>query len=166
MKRYLLITLLVVSGILGACTGGARVELDVPDDVELELETGAPEEEFVFYALGESPPASWDDFKNRGLMICGECPPLLPDEVQALLDGGRFLPGTVLNLSSDDFESATEGRVKSKLGMKIIVTVGVTFDGCIKSALDKMAKSPGMLLLTERKADFDGKKGLAEITFK
>ena len=165
MKRYLLIALLVVSAIVVVCTGGAGVALDVPDDVKLELETGSPEDKYIFYALGNSPPASWGDFKNKGLMICGERPPLLPDEVKAFLDGGSLRPGTALTLHTKDFESFTKGRVKSKLGIKTIVAVGITFNGCIKSALDEMAKSPGYLLLTERKADFDGKNELVEITF-
>jgi hypothetical protein len=165
MRRQHLIGLLLVGGILGACTSGTGVKVDVPDDVQMELEAGAPKEEFTFYALGESMPPSLDDFENHVVVICGKRPPLLPGEVQQLLETGGFLAGTVVQLSSDDFENATKGRLKSKLAMKILVTVRLTFEGCIKAAIAQMEKAPGSILLTERKATFDERNRLREISF-
>ena len=105
------------------------------------------------------------DGSSRGLWICDDRPPLLPREIVGLIDGGGFLSGTQLSLSSGDFESATEGRVKSALDMSIRVSIGITLQGCIDSAIEQMVESPGGVLLTERETDFEGKDRLVEVSF-
>ncbi|MFG1691124.1 hypothetical protein ACGF5M_03020 [Gemmatimonadota bacterium] len=160
-------TLLPLAIVAGACAGaGPSVELDVPDDVKAELDSGAPAETYIYYALAESPPTSWEEFQAQGLSICDGRPPLIPPEIVAMVDGGGFLAGTLLGLSSGDFESATQGRVQSVLEMSVRVSIGITLQGCINSAIEAMEESPGVVLLTEREADFEGKDRMAEILFR
>ena len=159
-------TLLPLAVVAVACGGGgSSIELDVPDDAKAELESGAPAGTYVYYVLAESPPASWEEFQAQGLSICDDRPPLIPTEIVAMIDGGGFLSGTQLSLSSGDFESATQGRVQSVLEMSIRVSIGITLQGCINSAIEAMEESPGVVLLTERDADFEGKDRLAEVLF-
>ena len=161
-----LTTLLPLAIVAGACAGaGPSVELDVPDEVKAELDSGAPAGTYIYYALAESPPASWEEFQAQGLSICDGRPPLIPQEIVAMVDGGGFLSGTLLSLSSGDFESATQGRVQSVLDMSVRVSIGVTLQGCIDTAIEGMEESPGSILLTERDADFEGKNRLAEVLF-
>jgi hypothetical protein len=141
------------------------MELDVPDAAALELKCGAPGDQFVFYALKGSAPATWDEFRAGGLWICADELPLIPTRVQGMLHGGGFLPGTVLTLSSDDFESVAEGT-QSALGMKIMVTIGITYDGCIDGARQAMAHSRGVLLLTDRSKPLHGDRDFVEVNFR
>ena len=160
-------TLLPLAILAGACAGGGpSVELDVPDDVKAELDSGGPAETYIYYALAESPPTSWEEFQAQGLSICDGRPPLIPTEIVAMVDGGGFLAGTLLSLSSGDFESATQGRVQSALDMSIRVSIGITLQGCINTAIEGLEESPGRVLLTERDADFEGKNRLTEILFR
>lgn len=151
----------LVCFILGACAGSTTevITLDIPEEVEVELESGAPDDEFVYYALAASPPESWEAFKEKGLWLCSEeKPPLIPEDVAAMLDGGGFLPGTLINLNWETMEETLQFDT-------IIVTVGVTYEGCIKGALGEMENSPGLILLTDRGADFQGKDRMVEIVF-
>jgi hypothetical protein len=160
-------TLLPLAIVAGACAGtGPSVELEVPDEVKAELESGAPAGTYVYYVLAESPPTSWEEFQAQGLSICDGRPPLIPSEIVAMVDGGGFLAGTQLSLSSGDFESATQGRVQSVLEMSLRVSIGITRQGCINSAIEAMEESPGVVLLTERDADFEGKNRLVEVLFR
>jgi nicotinamidase-related amidase len=142
----------------GCSSTNKGIELDIPEDVRTQLEAGAPRGEFVFYALQESAPASWDDLRERGLWLCGELPPLIPDKYKSLLKGGGFPPGTAVTISQDSDEM-------KKLGMDAVVTVGITFEGCVEGAIDRMKQSRGLVLLTERSASFDGKETMVEISF-
>ena len=167
MNRLSVIGMIVTAGVLLtlplliACGGSSdALELDIPEDVRMEVEAGAPEEQYVFYALKESPPTSWEDFKNKGLWIGRERPPLISEELKATIDGGGFLPGTVLTITADS------GVFKSTEGMNIIVTIGITFEGSIKAAIDQMEQSPGLILLTKRDADFNGKEEMVEVSFR
>ena len=147
--------------LLIACGGGSdALELDIPEDLRMELEAGAPEEQYVFYALKESPPTSWEDFKNQGLWIGIERPPLLSDQIKSVIDGGGFLSGTMLNLSADSDVFASEQK------LDIIVTVGITFEGSMEAAIEQMEQNPGLILLTKRDADFDGKEEMVEVSFR
>ena len=94
-------SVLLTFPLMVAC-GGSRdvLKLDIPEDVRMELEAGAPEGEYVFYALKESCPTSWEDFKNQGLWIGRERPPLISEKLKATIDGGGFLPGTVLTVTA------------------------------------------------------------------
>lgn len=163
MKQLGLVFLLVAGSVLTACGGGGTdgagtLALDIPDDVKAELDAGAPKDEYIFYALAESPPQSWDDFKAQGLYICSdEHPPILPEYVRNNLEGGGFQPGTRINV---DFEGMEETLQFSRLW----VSVGITYEGCIKGALEEMTE-PGLLLLTDRGADFEGKDTLVQIVF-
>ena len=166
-RRSLLVTLsfglilTLVCVIVGACAGSTNevITLDVPEEVEVELESGAPDDEYVYYALTASPPESWETFKEKGLWLCSEeRPPLIPEDVAASLDGGGFLPGTLINLKWETMEETLQFDT-------IIVTVGVTYEGCIKGALGEMENSPGLILLTDRGADFLGKDRMVEIVF-
>ncbi len=166
MKRLHIIGMIVAAVVLLnlplliSCGGGSNiVELDIPDDVRMEFAAGAPEEEYVFYALEESPPSRWEDFKNQGLWIGGERPPLIPENYKALWDGGGFLPGTVLTISVDSDVLAT-------VRMNIIVTIRVTFEGAMKAAIEKMKQTPGLILLTKRNANFEGKEEMVEVVFR
>ena len=161
--RTILLTL-AVAACAGAETSGT-MQLDVPDEAKAELNAGAPAATYVYYALAESPPAGWEDFQTQGLWICDDRPPLIPREIVAMIDGGGFVGGTQLQLTTEDFESATKGRVKSALEMKFRVSIGITFQGCIKTAIKDLGESPGGVLLTERDADFEGKDKLAEVSF-
>lgn len=158
------LSLLVITACAGAERGGS-LQLDVPDDVKADLETGAPAESYVYYALAQSPPVSWEDIQAGGIWICDGRPPLVPHEIVAMIDGGGFLPGTQLQLSTDDFENASNGRVKSALETSVRVSIGITLQGCIDSAIEGMRESPGGILLTERDADFEGKDRLSELSF-
>jgi hypothetical protein len=155
----LILTLVCV--IVGACAGSTSdvITLDVPEEVEVELDSGAPGDEYVYYTLAASLPESWEAFKEKGLWLCSEeRPSLIPEDVAASLDGGGFLPGTLLNLKWETMEKTLQFDT-------IIVTVGVTYEGCIKGALGEMESSPGLILLTDRGADFQGKDRMVEIVF-
>lgn len=138
MKQLGFLFLLVAGSVLTACGGGGTdgagtLALDIPDDVKAELDAGAPKDEYVFYALAESPPQSWDDFKAQGLSICSD-------------EGPPFL------------------RMEEPLPFTVTVTIGITYEGCVKAALERMTE-PGRLLLTDRGADFEGKDTLVQIVF-
>ena len=168
MKRRSLLVILAfgliltpVCVIVGAYAGSTNevITLDVPEEVKVELESGAPADKYVYYALAASPPESWEAFKEKGLWLCSEeRPPLIPKNVAAMLDGGGFLPGSQINLKWETMEETLQFDT-------ITVTVGITYGGCIKGALGKMGNSPGLILLTDRGADFQGKDRMVEIVF-
>ena len=166
-KRSLLMTLVLglnltlVCFIVGACSNSTNevITLDVPEEVKTELKSGAPEDKYVYYALTQASPESWDAFKEKGLWICSkERPPLIPKNTASALDSGGFPPGTLINLKWESMQETLQFD-------KIKVTVGITYEGCIKGALKEIESSPGLILLTDRGADFQGKDRLVEIMF-
>lgn len=167
MSKYLLTMLgFIFTLTCVSCSGpGAGVTIDAPDEAKTELDAGAPAEDYVFYALATSPPVDWEAIQAAGMTICDGRPPLLPQELVALLDGGGFKPGTAISLSTGDFAGVTKGRVESSLDMSVEVSVGITLEGCIAEAIKKMEATPGLVLLTENDADFEGKRQLVEVIF-
>ena len=149
-----------------SCGGpGGAVTIDAPDEAKTELDAGAPAENYIFYALATSPPMDWEGFQAAGMTICDGRPPLIPQELVALLDGGGFQPGTAITLSTGDFANVSKGRVESSLDMSVNVSVGITLKGCVAEAINRMEATPGLVLLTEEDADFEGKQKLVEVIF-
>lgn len=165
MTKYLLICLFFLITASEVCTSSTGITVDVPKNVQLELAKGIPKNKFVLYTLGKSLPSKLDDLSDHPIFICGNYPPLIPNEVKATLLSGSLLPGTLVQLSSDDFENATKGRVKSTLRTTIFVTVRLASDACFNTALTLMERTPKLLLLTEKAINFDGKDRLVEIKF-
>ena len=164
LYRFLgvIVGILILIIVISACRSGKTVktvEVDVPDDIKTQLETGAPKDKYTFYSLADSESLTWDKFKEQGLWICGELPPLIPKKYKSLINSGGFLAGTALTISKDSDE------MKS-LGMDVVVAVGIKLNGCVKGAIDKMKNSPGLILLVERNADFNDKDKLIEVSFK
>lgn len=142
---------------------GRTITIDAPDDSSRMLIDGAGDK-FTYYASEESPPEEWEDVNSGTLWICSEDerPPLIPKSTVNQLDGGGFQPGTKLNLTWSDQPGAPDS---SELGItKIIVTIGVTYEGCIKAAQKAMENST-TLLLTETDSKFDGKDRLVVVEF-
>ena len=162
---------ITVSGVVLLLSGAscarrtATITIDAPDEVKAELDAGVPADAYTLYALATAPPENWEAVRSAGVTVCDCRPPLLPGEMVSLLDRGGFLPGTMVGLSTDNFEEATKGRVRSTLDTKLHISVGVTLNGCASGAIEHMEQVPGHLLLAERGADFDGKDRLVEVRF-
>lgn len=149
----------VWSILISACGAGKTVTVDIPDDIKILLDSGTPKDTYTFYALADSQSLTWENIKEQGLWICGEYPPLIPEYIQSLLKSGGFLPGTGVRL-----QKSSSGM--ENLGMDVVVSVGVTLNGCTQGAIEIMKKSPGLILLVNRDADFEGKNDLTEVSFK
>ena len=137
------------------------IAIDAPDNYTVILIEGAGDN-FTYYALKASPPENWENVSNRTLWICNEDerPSLIPEAIVRQIDGGGFLPGTQLNLTWSDQPGAPDS---SELGIsKIIVTIGITYEGCIKAALKAM-ENESTLLLTDTDSMFDGKDRLVGV---
>lgn len=157
------IALLLVALLCSAC-GAKNVSIDAPGDSSMILINGAGDD-YTYYALEESPPEDWEDVNNGTLWICSEDerPPLIPKGIVNQIDGGGFPPGTQLNLTWSDQPGAPDS---SEFGInKIIVTIGVTYKGCVEAALKAM-ENESTLLLTETDSMFDGKDRLVVVEFK
>ena len=154
-----LLAALLVAG-CGGLTGAPEVTIDIPDDLVGAFQRGAPIDEYVFYALADRVP-DWDSVAQAGIFICSEDrPPLIPEQARGAIDSGGFQPGTVLTLSGD-----TEG-IENVLGIgRLVVTIPPAVEGCVDLALDDMMDTPGMLLMTNAGASFQGKDKLVEIVF-
>lgn len=158
------LTLIVL--ILSACTNATNETLviDAPDkNSELLLEGAG--EAYTYYALWATPPREWDEVSAGILWICteDERPPLIPQDVATAMDGGGFLPGTVLQLVWKESPSIV---ASSELGFtEIYATVGITYEACIETALGFM-NSTTTLLLTETDSTFTGKEDLVAVEFR
>jgi hypothetical protein len=114
--------------------------------------------------LEESSPKDWEHVSSGTLWICSEDerPPLIPAGIVNSIDGGGFPAGTRLTLVWSDQPGSPDS---SELGInEIIATIGVTYEGCIKAALEAMERKP-TLLLTETDSMFDGKDRLVVVEF-
>lgn len=140
------------------------ITIEAPDNNTVFLNEGAGDN-FTYYALEASPPENWKNVSTGTLWICNEDgrPPLIPQATVRQIDGGGFPSGTKLNLEWSDQPGAPDS---SELGInKIIVTIGVTYAGCTKNALEAMENS-STLLLTETNSAFDGKDRLVIVEFR
>jgi hypothetical protein len=114
--------------------------------------------------LEESSPKDWEHVSSGTLWICSEDerPPLIPAGIVNSIDGGGFPAGTRLTLVWSDQPGSPDS---SELGInEIIATIGVTYEGCIKAALEAMERKP-TLLLTETDSMFGGKDRLVVVEF-
>ncbi len=146
--------------ILSACGSGKTITVDIPDNIKTLLENGAPKDTYVFYTLADSQSLTWDEVKIQGLWICGEYPPLIPEDVQSSLkDAGGTLPGFHVRLEEGSFGSES-------LEMNVMVIVGTTLDECVEQTIRIMKNSPGLIMLVKRDAKFDDKSNLTEVIFK
>jgi hypothetical protein len=137
--------------------------IDAPANSSVMLVEGAGDD-YTYYALEGSSPQDWQDVSSGTLWICSEDkrPPLIPAGLVNSIDGGGFPAGTRLTLEWSDQPGAPDS---SELGInEIIATVGVTYEGCIKAALEAMENNP-TLLLTETDSMFDGKDRLVVVEF-
>lgn len=163
-SRIALLLVVLLCSACGAKQGSSKtIAIDAPDNYTVMLIEGAGDD-FTYYALEGSPPENWEDVISGTLWICneGKRPPLIPQAIVRQIDGGGFLSGTRLNLEWSDQSGAPDS---SELGInRIIVTIGVTYAGCTKGALEAMENS-STLLLTETDAVFDGKDRLVIVEF-
>lgn len=158
-----LLSLMSIILLLPGCKSSI-LTVDIPDESSKMLSEGAGDD-YTYYALEELPPEDWDDVSSGTLWICndGKRPPLIPESIASLIDGGGFLPGTQLQLTWADQLGEPDS---SELGInEIIVTIGITYEGCTKAALEAMAGKSTVLLLTETDGMFDGKDRLVAVKF-
>ncbi len=163
---YLLVALaLVLYGCDAGSGGGGELTIDAPDSVATLLSSGAGED-FTYYALKASPPGDWTDASAATLWICSQAerPPIIPQKIAAMIDGGGFPAGTLLNLNWE----AQEGiYASSELGFSAMqVTVGVTYAGCTSDAVEAAGQGSGALLLTDSAGEFDDKARMVAVVFK
>jgi hypothetical protein len=156
--------LAIGTGISGCGQGQeSTLTIDAPSDAATLLTEGAGDD-FTYFVLEESPPGSWQEVSSGTLWICSEDerPPLVPENIASLIDGGAFPAGTQLNLEWSD---EPDVRDSSELDIdEIIVTVGITYEGCTEGALEAM-KNGSVLLLTDTDGAFDGRDRLAAVEF-
>jgi hypothetical protein len=146
--------------LLSACGSGKTITVDIPDKIKTLLEKGVPKDTYVFYTLADSQSLTWDKVKRQGLWICGEYPPLIPEDVQSsLIDAGDTLPGFHVRLEEGSFGSES-------LEVNVMVIVGTTLDECAEETIRIMKNNPGLIMLVERDASFDDKSNLTEVIFK
>ncbi len=157
-SRIVLLALLLTVGSLGCGAESSKVTIDVPDDLIARYQDSAQGGEYVFYAFADSAP-SWDSVVEAGIFICSDARPLLiPQQFRAMLDGGGFLPGTMLTLNGEVIEG--------ELGLdQLLVSVGVVLTGCTDAAIEKMTETPSMLLMVDSNVSFPGDDQLVEIVF-
>ena len=152
------LTLGVVLAGCGGSGSGAKT-IDIPDDLVAAFQSGAPNGEYVFYALADKVP-DWKSVAGAGITICSESrPPLIPQKERGIIDSGSIASGTEVTLNTSD--------VTDVLGIKrLIVTVPAAVNGCTEEALKSMSDTPGMLLLTDAKASFPEKGQLVKVVLK
>ena len=120
---------------------------------------------FVYLASKEAAPEDWEAASAGALWICNmeARPPLIPQNIVNAIDGGGFMPGTLLNLEWSEQENAPDS---AELGFeKMMVTYGVTYEGCTNGALESMAGG-SVLLLTDRAGEFEGRQDLVTVDFR
>ena len=164
MQKLITAGLLLVALLLSGCgSSTSTLTIDAPSDAATLLTEGAGEG-FAYYVLDESPPGGWQEVSSGTLWICNEDerPPLIPESIASQIDGGGLPSGTRLNLEWSEQPGVPDS---SQLGInEIVVTVGVTYEGCTQGALEAMENGPA-LLLTNTDSTFDGKDRLAVVEF-
>ena len=156
--------------LFGCSSGNASntITIDAPNDISALLTKGAGDK-YSYYAIMEFAPADWDDVSKGTLWICNDDdhisrPPLIPETIVRMLNGGGFPSGTLLELSWTDQEGAPDS---SELSLnKIYTTIGITYEGCIENAIKKITEGRlPSLLLTDTDGKFDGKDRLVIVEF-
>ena len=164
------LSLIIFVGVflLISCSSGNTITIDAPEEISTLLTEGAGDN-YTYYAIQELQPEDWDDVSSGALWICNEDdhlkrPPLLPEGIVNMLNGGGFSPGTVIQLEWEDQEGAHDSSVLNI--DRIIATYGITYEGCTEGALEKIMEdaAPG-LLLTDTDGTFDGKDNLLIVEF-
>ncbi len=121
--------------ILTGCGGAvkeAKIEMEEPVKSFLES-TLKPD--YSFYALESDMPVTMDDLRSNGILAGSRIPDgLLPANVIGVMYGGGFVNGTMVTL-----DEKTNGMDKFD-GIKLIVAVGITPDGCVNSLREEGVK--------------------------
>lgn len=156
------LVLVIVAGALVVVVGGGQgstATISVPSNYVAGFSSGAPESDYVFYALADKVP-TWQAVADAGIFVCSvKRPPLIPQKERSMLDSGALQAGTVVTLSTGD--------VSDSIGVKnLLVTVPAAVNGCTKVAVKQMADTPGMLLLTDAKATFTEQSQLVKVVLK
>jgi len=139
--------------------GGSTATISVPSNYVAAFSSGAPESDYVFYALADKVP-TWQAVSDAGIFVCSvKRPPLIPQKERSMLDSGALQAGTVVDLSTGD--------VSDSIGIKsLLVTVPAAVKWCTEVAVKQMADTPGMLLLTDAKATFAEQSQLVKVVLK
>lgn len=148
---------LIVVGVGGSHT--SEVTIAVPAEFAAGFQSGAPNGEYVFYALADKVP-DWKSVAEAGIFICSvNRPPLIPQKERAMIDSGGITAGTVVTLNTQD--------ITGVVGIKeLLVTVPAAVDGCTEVAVKQMSDTPGMLLMTDAKASFAEQSQLVKVLLK
>lgn len=165
------IVAVMLAGVGGGCGGGddeaaAVVTIAAPGRSAQLLTQGAGSG-FTYYAPEELAPQSWEDVSQGSLWLCSQDdrtgrPPLLPDGIVGMLNGGGFSPGTVIGLTWTDQPGAPDS---SEIGIaQMYATVGITYEGCTEGALERIRESGVTgLLLTD--GSFEGQDDTVVVDF-
>jgi zinc-ribbon domain len=148
---------LIVVGVGGSHT--SEVTIAVPAEFAAGFQSGAPNGEYVFYALADKVP-DWKSVAEAGIFICSvNRPPLIPQKERAMIDSGGIMAGTVVTLNTQD--------ITGVVGIKeLLVTVPAAVNGCTEVAVKQMSDTPGMLLMTDAKASFAEQSQLVKVLLK
>ena len=104
----------------------------------------------------------------------------IPDEVKAVFDRTAPQPEFVFYAQRaapprtwEEFSSTSlhicEGSpafTPEEIRMAAHITIGITLEGCVNSAVADMTKKPGTILLTRRDAKFKQRRDMVEVVFR
>jgi hypothetical protein len=152
-----------------------KTEIDLPDEIKAKLETGAPSSYYGFYVLKEKAQTlTSSQIEEDGLLIiCAQCPPLVPYRLSSFVcgfttgTGEQGTQGIQVYESPYNADQAMNDSGLNDSGLDFTFPIGGSISSRIKWAVEeKMPESSGLILLTERSAisEFDDK--LTEISFK
>jgi len=110
-------------------------KMEIVEPVKTFLRNTLPAN-YSFYTLKTYLPVEMNDLRSNGVFIGSRIPDgLLPPNVINVLYGGGFLSGTSVSL-----DEGTNGMDKFD-GIKLMVLIGISPDGCVNSLRGDEAKS-------------------------
>lgn len=182
-----------ISAVLTGCSSEVVFELEIPEALKKEIEEGIPSEQYAFYVYEGILPIDLGDFLEQGFWFGPERPPIITEIHEQMLEEAvewvesmsrEPVPRVITKFSIEEIDIGSLAVNGYFIGIRIpetkpelfifysrepldvVMTANVSLEESIEMALHNMKRSPGIILLTKRGADFIGKEDMVRVVFR